>query len=264
VPIYAGEVNRVGVRLQLRAKKLLFILIFSLVTSGILSYFYFNNLASPADMAVQDLSFSSGSNMVTFDIHVLAAPVSSGTAVLFPGILTKAFSPSTIFALVLGTVAAERKNDERAPKLRDLIVSEISQSPGIHLRELHRSIGCAMGALQYHLKYLEDTGQLVTVKVGNSKHFFDADYSDDMNVLTLCAMSRNPTIRTILEQVFEEGRVTQADLSRKMTLDKSLISYYTGSLLDAGILNTVRVFGRERPLVLTDWAHSTIETLALV
>lgn len=246
------------------ARKLYLILVLSLVTSGVLSFFYFNSFDQAIDFAVKDASPGAGGIILTLDLKALAAPVSSGTSVLFPGLLTKAFSPSTIFALSIGTVAIDRKSDEKSPKLRDTVVMEIFQNPGIHLRELQRSVGCAMGALQYHLRNLEECKEIVSVKVGNSKHFFASEYSPDDQVLKLSALSRNPTIRTILGEVLEKGRVTQAELSRTMSLDKSLVSYYTGTLLDAEILSTVRVFGRERPLVLNEWAHTTIQNLALV
>ncbi|MFW9918479.1 MAG: winged helix-turn-helix transcriptional regulator [Candidatus Thorarchaeota archaeon] len=245
-------------------KKLCLILVFSLVTSGVFSFFYFSSINQTIDFAVQDMSPSSNGGILSLNLQTLAAPISSGTSVLFPGILTKAFSPSTIFALSLATVVIDRKTEEKAPKLRDVIVLEIYENPGIHLRELQRNVGCAMGALQYHLRNLEQCNDIMSVKVGNSKHFFASDYSPDDQVLKLSALSRNPTIRTILSEVFEKGRVTQAELSRTMSLDKSLISYYTGTLLDAEILNTVRVFGRERPLILSEWAHTTIQNLALV
>ena len=250
--------------MKLGSKKLLLVLILGLVTSGVVSYFFFNTMYTPADFAVQDLSLSTGDNHVTLDIKLLAAPISSGTSVLFPGVATKAFSLSTIFTLALGTVVMDRRGEERAPKLRDVILSEINQNPGIHLRELQRTVTCAMGALQYHVRHLEADAQVVSIRVGNAKHFFMADYSSEEQVLKLSALARNPTIRTILGEVMTQGRVTQAELSRTMSLDKSLISYYTGSLQKAEVLSTIRVFGRERPLVLTEWAQSIIQSMALV
>jgi hypothetical protein len=216
------------------------------------------------DFVAQDMSSNSSIDFIKVDFDVLMNPVSSGTSVLFPGAIIKGFTPSSIFTLTVATVVIDRKSDEKAPKLKDVIEMEILDNPGIHLRELQRSVGCAMGALQYHLHNLEESYDIVSLKVGNSKHFFTSGYSDDDQVLRLCALSRNPTIHMMLGEILEKGRVTQAELSRTMSIDKSLISYYTGTLLDAEVLNIVRVFGRERPLVLSEWAHSTLTNLALV
>lgn len=252
--------------MKLRSKKLLMVLVLSLVTSGVISYFFFNTVYTGSALNVQntDLLTITANNQVTLNVTILAAPVSGGTTVLFPSLYTKIFSPTTIFTLMIGTVVMDRRSEEKTPKLREVVRSEIAEHPGIHLRELQRTIGCAMGALQYHVKHLESSGEVISYKVGNAKHFFVADYSSDEQVLKLSALFRNPTIRTILSEIVDQGRVTQAELSRTMSLDKSLISYYTNSLLKADVLSIVRVFGRERPLILSEWAHSIIQSMALV
>jgi predicted transcriptional regulator len=144
------------------------------------------------------------------------------------------------------------------------VVDEIAANPGIHLRELHRSLGCAMGALQYHLKHLEKDGLVSSLRNGNSRHFYSQDITPDEEIMRLMALARNPTIASILDEVLTKGRVTQAELSRTLLLDKSLISYYVSSLLKADVLNTVRVFGRERPVIMSSWASSVLLKLALV
>ncbi len=146
----------------------------------------------------------------------------------------------------------------RAQSLRERVVGEIAANPGIHLRELLRSVGCAMGALQYHVKNLEREGLIVSVRTGNLKHFFVAGFSSDANVLRLVALLRNPTIAAIVRECTASGPTTQASLSRTLSMDKSLVSYYVGLLLKAGVLKTIPVFGRERPLTLTDWARDAL------
>ena len=168
------------------------------------------------------------------------------------------------FILALGTISLERRDQERLEKLRDRVIDEISTYPGIHLRELHRSIGCAMGALQYHLNNLENEGMIVSVRNGNSRHLFLKGYSSENHVLRLAAFSRNPTIHSILIECASNGRITQAELSRILSVDKSLVSYYVSGLVDADILRTIRVFGREKPLILSDWARNSINSLGLL
>ncbi len=241
-------------------------LVLSLIASGVISFFFFNTANTGSALSIQnmDLMAISANNQVTLNVTILSAPISGGTIFLFPDLYTKIFSPTTIFSLMIGTVVMDRRSENKAPKLREVVQSEIDEHPGIHLRELQRNIGCAMGALQYHVKHLESSGDITSCRVGNAKHFFPSGYSSDEQVLKLSALSRNPTVRTILSEIVDQGRVTQAELSRTMSLDKSLISYYTNNLLKADVLNIVRVFGRERPLILSEWAHSIIESMALV
>jgi hypothetical protein len=163
------------------------------------------------------------------------------------------------FAIVIGTVSVGRREDRRLQKLRDRVLGEVTTNPGIHLRELHRIIGCAMGALQYHLRSLEQDGHVISLRNGNVRHIFTPDYSSDEKVMLLTALARNPTVGSILSECAANGQTTQAVISRTLDVDKSLISYYISTLLDAGILRSVKVFGREKPVLLTDWARSAID-----
>lgn len=163
------------------------------------------------------------------------------------------------FVIAIGTVSVERREERRVLKLRDRVLNEVSTNPGIHLRELHRIIGCAMGALQYHLRILEQEGQVISLRNGNVRHIFTPDYSSDEKVMLLTALARNPTVGSILTECAANGQTTQAVISRTLDVDKSLISYYISSLLEADILRSVKVFGREKPVLLTDWARSAID-----
>jgi predicted transcriptional regulator len=215
-------------------------------------------------LIVQDLSPSIRNNQIpTLSTLLNYGQVSGGTSLLLPGNMFNLLE-KTLGALILGTVVADRRRDSRVTKLRDRVVEEISINPGIHLRELRRHLDCAMGALQYHLRNLEGDSIITAIKMGNSKHFFLIDYSNDESALELTAQLRNPKIQTIIQECMSNGRITQAELSRIMDLDKSLISYYVGGLVDADILKTIKVFGREKPLVLTEWASLAITQLGLL
>ncbi|MFX0055227.1 MAG: winged helix-turn-helix transcriptional regulator [Promethearchaeota archaeon] len=202
-------------------------------------------------------------NTSTVDFFMSSLLSEIGTSVVPIDYLSSSLLPGS-FVLALGTISLERRDQERLEKLRDRVIDEISTYPGIHLRELHRSIGCAMGALQYHLNNLENEGMIVSVRNGNSRHLFLKDYSSENHVLRLTAFSRNPTIHSILIECASNGRITQAELSRTLSVDKSLVSYYVSGLVDADILRTIRVFGREKPLILSDWARNSIDSLGLL
>ncbi|MHA3962472.1 MAG: winged helix-turn-helix transcriptional regulator [Candidatus Thorarchaeota archaeon SMTZ1-45] len=163
------------------------------------------------------------------------------------------------FVIAIGTVSVERREDRRLQKLRDRVIDEVAINPGIHLRELHRIIGCAMGALQYHLRFLERDGQVISMRNGNVRHIFPPDFSSDDRVMLLTALARNPTVSSILSECASNGQTTQAAISRTLEVDKSLISYYINSLLKVDILRTVKVFGREKPVLITDWARAAID-----
>ncbi|MFW9794409.1 MAG: winged helix-turn-helix transcriptional regulator [Candidatus Thorarchaeota archaeon] len=194
---------------------------------------------------------------VSLDVQILSWN-SGGTNIAWNDALYTSLEVG-ILVIALGTVSLDRREDRRLIKLRDRILSEVSTNPGIHLRELHRIIGCAMGALQYHLRFLEQDGQVISLRFGNVRHLFVPGYSSDENVMRLTAIVRNPTVFSILSECAKNGQTTQAEISRTLDVDKSLVSYYISGLLKADILRSVKVFGREKPVLLTDWARTAID-----
>ena len=248
-----------------RTRNVLLVISFMFILSGVASLALSGFGDTGEKLFIQDLSWDeSASSLATLNgTTSIVLSAAGGTLVTMPCEFNIAFSTGSIF-IALGTISLERR-EERVLKLRDRIVEEISARPGIHLRELHRQLGCAMGALQYHLRNLERDGIVKSVRNGNSRHLFMQGYSTDDQVLQLASLSANPTVKAILSECMANGRVTQAELSRTLVIDKSLVAYYISGLLKADILKTIRVFGRERPLVLTDWANSALlETGLLV
>ncbi|MHA1960173.1 MAG: winged helix-turn-helix transcriptional regulator [Candidatus Thorarchaeota archaeon] len=235
----------------------------ALVMTSLFAIFMAGGGPGNGALAVKEASEPALSTISNMRIDMVTATVSGGTLALFPDVMIDSLYTYVLF-LIVGTVAAERREEIRNKKLRDRVTDEIASSPGIHLRELHRVLGCAMGALQYHLISLEREAEVMSIRHGNTKHFFPNSFSIEDSVLRLAASARNPTIRSILTEGYANGRMTQAELSRTLAVDKSLISYYTSQLVRLDVLNTIKVFGRERPLILSDWARDAIETHSLL
>ncbi|MBD3406666.1 MAG: hypothetical protein GF411_11175 [Candidatus Lokiarchaeota archaeon] len=213
---------------------------------------------------VNQVSSSNSRNLAVHNLTVSTAPSNMITSVQLDSDFSSFFGTASLVTLALGTVSIDRKEERSSTKLRDRIINEVSLSPGIHLRGLHRALDCAMGALQYHLRNLEAEDIIQSFKVGNSKHFFLNGFSDDNKVLELTALLRNPTMQLIVSETVEKGRTTQAHLSRSLDLDKSLVSYYVSSLIKADVFETIRVFGREKPVRVTEWAQLSIDSLGLI
>lgn len=252
-------------------KRILIGFSFMLITWGIIGVALSSSgFGSGLNLIAQDIP--ANDNQATLDLGFTLSTASSGTinitadAIAWAGIGTLNFwnhwvSKSVdlgFFALIIGTVSIERNKEKRIHKLRDRIADAVSANPGIHLREIHRTLGCAMGALQYHLKNLENDGQVVSLRAGNVRHIFPPGYSSEERVLLLTALARNPTVGSILTECMKNGQTTQAEISRDLDVDKSLISYYTSTLLKAEILRSIKVFGREKPVILTDWARTAL------
>ncbi len=258
-------------------KRILLGLSFLLLTWSIIGVVLTSPGLGEAEAVAFDLSPSVNFNSEAKDLDVYSYMISSATSVVnvISNLLISSWNSggsniawsdaayivleASFMTLALGTVSIERRDNRRIQKLRDRVVFEVGANPGVHLRELHRIIGCAMGALQYHLKFLEQEGQVMSLRIGNVRHIFSPLYSSDENVMRLTAISRNPTVGSILLECAKNGQTTQAEISRTIDVEKSLISYYVKGLLKADILRSVRVFGREKPVLLTDWARTAID-----
>ncbi|MFW9843278.1 MAG: winged helix-turn-helix transcriptional regulator [Candidatus Thorarchaeota archaeon] len=253
-------------------KRLLLGVSFMLLTWGIIGVALSSSGFGGLNLLAQDIPTAANDNLATLDMGYSTTTKGMCTinitvdAVAWAGIGTLSTMKQWVsnaldlgfVALIIGTVSLERTKDKRILKLRDRIAEEVFANPGIHLRELHRKIGCAMGALQYHLRNLENDGEVVSLRAGNVRHIFPPSYSSEERVLLLTALARNPTVGSILTECMKNGQTTQAEISRDLDVDKSLISYYTSSLLKADILRSVKVFGREKPVILTDWARTAL------
>ncbi|MEM2141903.1 MAG: winged helix-turn-helix transcriptional regulator [Candidatus Thorarchaeota archaeon] len=234
-----------------------FILLISLIVVGIVN----SQVQSPSgdgDWMLQDLSDSLTG--VSESLPLAGIHFAIGTAAAWSTDIETVSLPVGLL-VVTGTVVVE-KRAERISKLRDRIIQEIECQPGIHLRELRRVVGCAVGAIQYHIRLMEDDGVIVSLRIGNTRHLFPSSFSNNTELMKITALLRNPSILGIIERCMSSGRITQAELSRELKMDKSLISYYVSLLVEMGVLKTVPVFGRERPLTLTESAHSVLASLA--
>lgn len=246
---------------------------FLLLTWGLVGVVLSGPNPNSIDMAVQEASSPLTLDMAAMDVGFIITAWANFTSEWVDFAITWARSGTSnywtynlrntldigIFLVAFGTISLERTKDKRAIPLREQILTEVTLTPGIHLRELHREIGCAMGALQYHLRILESEGLVVSLRHGNVRHLFTPDFSSEERVQRLAAMARNPVVNSILSECAKNGQTTQAEISRTLDVDKSLVSYYVSGLLKADILNSVKVFGRERPVILTDWARDTID-----
>ncbi|RDE11168.1 MAG: hypothetical protein C4K47_10385 [Candidatus Thorarchaeota archaeon] len=242
-----------------QARKAFVLLPLLLFFSGMLSVYLFQLGVNSHDLSFQN-SDTHPVAIQLADSVVLVAPIGAGTSIVLGAGLLQSSNGQFVLAVAIGTVIAQARQQERTSRLRERILDEVSSSPGIHLREMHRILGCAMGALQYHVKQLEEQRFITSVRSGNTRHFFPSEFSCDEQVLKLTALIRNPIISSIIMQCLASDRTTQADLSRLLSIDKSLVSYYVSHLIREDVLNTIRVFGREKPLTVTDWARYALST----
>ena len=114
---------------------------------------------------------------------------------------------------------------------RNNIVDIIKKQPGIHFRDLMRSVGIREGVLAYHLNVLERDGFVKSMQMGQYRCFYSADKKSEYK-MKLSLMQQN-----ILKLVSSEPGLTQSTISQKLNKNRMLVSYHARILEDAGLLS---------------------------
>lgn len=134
---------------------------------------------------------------------------------------------------------------------RKRIYETIRSSPGIHLRELERILGIAVGNLQYHLHYMEKKNLISTLKDEQFVRYFVRDKElDDKDRMILSFLRKN-ACRHILIFLLDEPGANNKDISSVVGLSPSTVSWHLNKMVASGIVSKV-VRGRESNFEVVD------------
>jgi len=143
------------------------------------------------------------------------------------------------------------------------MLEAIELDPGIHLRELGRRLGCAMGTLLYHLYALTAAGLITSLQLGNRRHLYHQGFPKDPQLRRITALLRHPKKREIIRALHGRMTLHQAELATLLGMDRRLISYYVKGLIREGILQRTTGFNRSHPLTLSTEAQRALHQLKL-
>ncbi len=117
---------------------------------------------------------------------------------------------------------------------RKKIYTLIKNRPGIYLRELERETGFTMGQLTYHLSLLVKANLIKEEIAGRFRRF----YPLGLNVYErkILSLLRRPNLRKIIILVLDNERITNKELSEKMSLSPATISWYVQDLKEANLI----------------------------
>ena len=118
---------------------------------------------------------------------------------------------------------------------QERIFAYISQHPGIHLRQICRELGLAMGDVQYHVHRLEKGGRVSSTRRGLYRFFyptglFGEKQRDILSVLTL------DTPRELLLHMLVEPGSDQDALVKAVSVSQPTVSWHLKRLIDLGIV----------------------------
>jgi len=135
------------------------------------------------------------------------------------------------------------------PPLSDLraeVLAFVRRYPGVHGREVDRQMGLPTGLADYHLRALEEQGQMLHLRADGYGRWFPRDEMslDPEDVRLVCFLRRPPALRIVL-LLMHQGEMTPADLSDLLGLARPSISYHLRALEKADLV-AVRPEGRSR------------------
>jgi predicted transcriptional regulator len=141
---------------------------------------------------------------------------------------------------------------------RRKIFEFIVEYPGVHLRELERSLGMSVQLLDYHLRVLEKGG-LVTAKESEKYKRFYAGvkrvedpkvlYPDEKGKL---ALLRQETPLSIVLYLLRVESARHKEIAEKLDVPSSTLSYHLNKLIKGELIEKTPV-GEERGFRLTDY-----------
>lgn len=124
---------------------------------------------------------------------------------------------------------------EQPQDTRSRIYDFIKMHPGIHVREISRELGLAMGDLQYHLYGLEKQGRIKTLRRGLYKFIFATEIFGERQSVILSILSQE-TPRELLLHLIERPNSSQKDLAMFIKLSQPTINWHMKRLVDQGIV----------------------------
>jgi len=116
---------------------------------------------------------------------------------------------------------------------RSRILGLVCQNPGIHLRELQRSLGVSFNAIRYNTEKMSHSGEIVCEKSSGYTRFYPPDTSERDKLVY--SLSRNHvTFRIMLE--LSSGQLTNKELVDRTGFAKSTISEHVHELMAANLV----------------------------
>jgi predicted transcriptional regulator len=134
---------------------------------------------------------------------------------------------------------------------RKRIFETIRSSPGIHLRELERSLGIAVGSLQYHLHYMQKKNLISSQKDEQFIRYFVKNKDLNESDRTVMSFLRKKACRHILIALMEYPGLNNKDISSVVNLAPSTVSWHLNKMVASGVVKKY-VNGRESNFEVID------------
>lgn len=189
-------------------------------------------------------------HLVTFgapveEAVVPAAAVAGAAGVAALGVVAAAYHwPALRYAgavLVAPLYARLRRDEVLDHAGRSLVYDRIRADPGVSADRLAASVDFGWSTLAYHLRVLERTDLVVSVREGRHRRFFDREDGRFANGRKLAvAVLKNEHTLAVGRAILDGPGVTQKALSERFHLSPSSVHWHVERLRNVGLLEKKR------------------------
>jgi predicted transcriptional regulator len=121
---------------------------------------------------------------------------------------------------------------------RTRIAEHVRASPGIHFNALVRNSEFAPGQLQYHLRRLRRSEDVIEERLYGRTHYYPPTH-DPWERRTL-ALARRETARMLLTRLLENEGTTPATVADELDIARSTLEWQLDRLCEQGIVRKER------------------------
>lgn len=125
----------------------------------------------------------------------------------------------------------------------------VRKFPGLHMREIHRELGLSIALAEYHLGVLERSGLVTSVTEEGYKRFYPAPQEGGRGLggreRRMLGVLRQTIPLRITLMLLKQGRVSNKEMSERLGLTPSRLSFHLKKLMKAGVVRRLsRTEGR--------------------
>jgi predicted transcriptional regulator len=136
-------------------------------------------------------------------------------------------------------------------KNRRRIYDLLSSNPGLHFRELQRQLNMPIGMLDYHLKYLEKNGVIVSRPNTYYTRYYPYERELGEDEKSILSFLRQEIPRGIIIYLLQNPRAKHREILSSFNVSGATLSYHLKRMAEKGIVKQLRL-GRESEFSLKD------------
>lgn len=160
--------------------------------------------------------------------------------------------------LYLGYRRIYKKNVLDSPT-RSEIFQFIKENPGVHFREIQRSLSITRGTLDYHIHVMEEKGLLRTMQQRGKKHYFVTGSRYGAEEEIFITALRNDSLKKIITCVQAEPGAHLKEIAEDVGLSRVTVHMDLKYLVELGIVQKEKD-GRSLVYALSkDYSHTLTE-----